>query len=108
ASYIAGSSNPDIANNYGYDCHGNLGAGGGSSSGLQFTSKLNWSFGQGSRISASYVTSRSLSRGGTGIHGTQGLNDRAQVFTVNWNQVLSKSSSNALALDAYFSYQTNK
>ncbi|HRP07381.1 MAG TPA: TonB-dependent receptor [Gemmatimonadales bacterium] len=107
AYYAGGSSNPDIANNYGYECHGNLGAGGGSNSNLQLTSKLNWSFGQGSRISVSYLTSRDLNRGGTGIHGTAATYDRAQVFTANWNQVLSKSSSNALALDAYFSYQTN-
>lgn len=108
APYAGGSSNPDIANNYGYDCQGNRGGGGGVSSNLQLTSKLNYSFGAGSRISVSYLTSRALGRGQTGSDGTGGTTNTSQVFTVNWNQVLSKSASNALAIDAYFSYQTDR
>jgi hypothetical protein len=41
ASYAAGSSNPDIASNYGYDCRGNLGGGGGVDANVQVSGKLN-------------------------------------------------------------------
>ena len=108
ADYAAGSSNPDIASNYGYDCRGNRGGGGGVNSNTQLTSKLNYSFGSGSRISLSYLTSRALTRGQTGLDGTAGITNQSQVVTLNWNQVLSKSSSRALALDAYVSYQTDR
>ncbi len=108
ASYAAGSSNPDIANNYGYPCRGNRGFGGGSNSGLQLTSKLNYSFGQGSRISLSYLASRGLSRGDRGTDATGATSNTSQVTTLNWNQVLTKSSARALAIDAYVSYQTNR
>ncbi len=108
ASYAAGSSNPDIANNYGYDCRGNLAGGGGANSNLQLTSKLNYSFGQGSRISLSYLASRGLNRGDRGTDATTGTTNTSQVATLNWNQVLTKSSSRALAIDAYVSYQSNR
>jgi hypothetical protein len=107
AFYAGGSSNPDIASNYGYDCQGNRG-GADTDSNVQLTSKLNYSFGSGSRISLSYLGSRRLQRGQTGSDGTGGITDASQVVTLNWNQVLSKSSSRALALDAYVSYQTNR
>jgi hypothetical protein len=108
ADYAAGSSNPDIASNYGYDCRGNRGGGGGVGSNVQLTSKLNYSFGSGSRISLSYLTSRGLTRNQTGADGTGGITNLSQVVTLNWNQVLSKSSSRALALDAYVSYQSDR
>jgi hypothetical protein len=108
ASYAAGSSNPDIASNYGYDCRGNRGGGGGLGSNVQLTSKLNYSFGSGSRIALSYLTSRNLARGQTGVDGTGGTTNTSQVVTLNWNQVLSKSASRALALDAYVSYQSDR
>ncbi len=108
ASYAAGSSNPDIANNYGYPCRGNRGIGGGSVSNGQLTSKLNWSFGQGSRLALTYLASRQLSRGSRGIDATNGTTNTSQVATLNWNQVLTKSSARALAIDAYVSYQTNR
>ncbi len=108
AFYVAGAADPEIADNYGYDCNGNMNPGGGSSSTTQLTSKLNWSFGQGSRISLSYLASRGMSRGATGTDGTFGTTNTQQVVTLNWNQVLSKSSARAVALDAYVSYQSNR
>jgi hypothetical protein len=108
ASYAAGSSNPDIANNYGYDCRGNRGGGGGVASNVQLTSKLNYSFGQGSRIALSYLASRGLNRGGRAVDNTNAATNTSQVVTLNWNQVLTKSSSNAIALDAYVSYQKDR
>ncbi len=107
AAYAAGASNPDIASNYGVDCRGNRGFGGGSNSTVQLTTKLNYSFGQGSRISLSYLTSRANNRGDRGQDGTFGTTNASQVATLNWNQVLSRGASRALALDAYVSYQTN-
>lgn len=108
AFYIAGAADPDIANNYGYDCQGNLNPASGLSSGANLTGKLNYLFGAGSRISLTYLASRSLNRGGTGTDGTFGTTDASQAITLNWNQVLSKSSARALALDAYVSYQSNR
>jgi hypothetical protein len=106
--YAGGSSNPDIASNYGFDCRGNRGGGGGANSDWSATSKLNYSFGQGSRIALSYLTTRDYDRGGRAIDNTNATSDVAQVVTLNWNQVLTKSSSRALAIDAYVSYQSNR
>ncbi len=110
AFYAGGSSNPDIASNYGEDCRGNRGQAysNGTGSNVQLTSKLNYSFGAGSRVSVSYLTQRNLTRAGPGSDGATGTTNTSQMLTVNWNQVLSKSASNALAIDAYFSYQTDR
>ncbi len=106
AWYAAGSSNPDIANNYGKPCRGNRGVGSPSST-TQLTSKLNWTFGQGSRASLSYMAQRGQSRGQRGVDRTGGTRTSSQVVIANVNQVLSRSASRQMSLDAYFSYQRN-
>ncbi len=103
------STDPGIASNYGYDCLGNRNSYAPSTT-YQFTSKLNYSFGQGSRVALTYLTNRSQNRNATGRAGdiVGAALSRNNILTANWNQQLSKSSSRALALDAYFSYQWDR
>src|SRR5690606_34531981 len=108
APYVANAADPDIRNNYGYDCRGRLGGGGGSGSNAQVSGKLNYSFGSGSRIALTYLGSRGLARGGRGIDNTFGTTNTNQVLTLNWNQVLSRSASRQVAIDAYLSYQKDR
>jgi len=108
APYVANAADPDIRNNYGYDCRGRLGGGGGSNSNAQVSGKLNYSFGSGSRIALTYLGSRGLARGGRGIDNTFGTTNTNQVLTLNWNQVLSRSASRQVAIDAYLSYQKDR
>ncbi len=109
ADYVAGSSDPGIASNYGYDCLGGRN-GYSPATTYQLTGKLNYSFGQGSRVVVSYITNRGQNRNGTGRAADLigAALTKNNVLTANWNQQLSKSSSRALALDAYFSYQWDR
>ncbi|MCA9769711.1 MAG: hypothetical protein KC485_12905, partial [Gemmatimonadetes bacterium] len=47
-------------------------------------------------------------RGGRGIDNTFGTTNTNQVLTLNWNQVLSRSASRQVAIDAYLSYQKDR
>jgi hypothetical protein len=107
AYYVANAADPDIRNNYGEDCLQNRVPYSPASS-AQLTSKLNYSFGQGSRIALSFIGSRGLSRGQRGTDATGGTTNTNNVAILNWNQVLSRSSSRAVALDAYLSYQWDR
>ncbi|MCA9763709.1 MAG: TonB-dependent receptor [Gemmatimonadetes bacterium] len=108
APYVANAADPEIRNNYGYDCRGRLGFGGGSLSNAQVSGKLNYSFGTGSRVALTYLGSRALARGARGIDNTFGTTNTNQVVTLNWNQVLTRSASRQMAIDAYLSYQTDR
>lgn len=107
APWVANAADPDIRNNYGEDCLENRTGFSPTSSG-QLTSKLNYSFGQGSRLSATYLGSQTLARGQRGTDGTNGITNRNNVAILNWNQVLSRSSDRAIALDASISYQWDR
>jgi len=107
APYVANAADPDIRNNYGEKCLQNR-TGFSPSTSTQLTSKLNYSFGQGSRIALSFIGSRGLSRGQRGTDATGGTTNTNNVAILNWNQVLSRSSSRAVALDAYLSYQWDR
>lgn len=107
APWVANSANPEIRNNFGHDCQGNQTATSPNSS-AQATAKLNYSFGQGSRLAATYVGSRNLVRGQRGTDGTNGTTNTNNVAILNWNQVLSRSSDRAIALDATVSYQWDR
>lgn len=106
--WVKNAADPDIRNNYGYDCRGNLGGGGGISSSTSISSKLNYSFGSGSRMSVTYLASRGLTRGGRSLDNTFGTTNTNQVLTANWNQVLSRSASRQIAIDAYLSWQKDR
>ncbi|MBA2292734.1 MAG: TonB-dependent receptor [Gemmatimonadales bacterium] len=109
ADYVTGSSDPGISSNYGFDCLGGRNAYSPSTT-YQLTGKLNYSFGQGSRVVLSYITNRGQNRNATGRASDLigAALTKNNVLTANWNQQLSKSSSRALALDAYFSYQWDR
>lgn len=107
APYVANAADPDIRNNYGFDCLQNRTPYSPNSS-VQLTSKLNYSFGQGSRIALSFIGSRNLARGQRGNDATGATTNTNNVAILNWNQILSRSSSRAVALDAYLSYQWDR
>ncbi len=106
--YVKDAADPDIRANYGYECRGKLGTGGGLGTNRQLTGKLNYSFGSGSRMALTYLSSSALNRGGRGIDNTFGTTNFNQVVTLNWNQVLSRSASRQVAIDAYLSYQKDR
>jgi hypothetical protein len=109
---FSGSANADIANNYGVDCQGTHIPGSGSSV-YQLSGRLNYSFGSCSRISFSALASQDQGRitSYNNLYNPQSLTGRRsnnRVYTLNWNQQLTKSTERALALDVYLSYQQDR
>jgi hypothetical protein len=120
---FANSTNPDIANNYGVDCRG-IRVPSSARSTYSLTGKLNYSFGTGSRISLTALTSQFQGRtfrenldlpGRFLTYGSlynpqnlPGFRNWSNVFTLNWTQNLTRSTERALALETYFSYQQDR
>jgi hypothetical protein len=120
---FAASANQDIATNYGVSCRGVRVPWSGRST-YQLTGKLNYSFGTGSRISLTALTSQFQGRafrenldipGRLLTYGVlydpanlNGFRNTNNVFTLNWTQNLSRSSERALALETYLSYQQDR
>jgi hypothetical protein len=114
------SANSDIANNYGVDCRG-IRVPSSARSTYQLTGKLNYSFGTGSRISLTALTSQFQGRSFTqnadvvgrllsygALYNPQdlvGFRDINHLLTLNWTQNLTRSTERALALETYLSYQ---
>jgi outer membrane receptor for ferrienterochelin and colicin len=101
-----------IRDNYGFKCQGARQPFTASSS-YRAQAKLQYTFGTGNRIAASYVRSNFQDRDFTAANSTnpQGLNSNWNVNNVailNWTQNLSKSADRALALDLYASYQWDR
>ena len=117
-SNFEGSSNPEIASNYGVDCEGARLPGTARSS-YQGSARLNYTYGTGSRISLTGLRSQAQGRftGSDRIWAifeyprlTNPTNQFGQRLwsnnlTLNWTQNLSKSAERALALETYVSYQ---
>jgi hypothetical protein len=117
------STNPDIASNYGLDCQG-IRVPSSARSTYQLTGKLNYSFGTGSRIALTALSSqfqgrtfrenldvagRFLTYGS--LYNPQNLpafRNYSNVFTLNWTQNLTRSTERALALETYLSYQQDR
>ncbi len=109
-SEFAGSANPGIASNYGFDCQGTH-LWGSATSSYQLLGKLSYTFGTGSRLALSAMGSQDQSRFGSEIFDPQqtfGHRNGSQIYTVNWTQNLSKSTERALAVDAALSYQQDR
>jgi hypothetical protein len=115
---FSGSSNRDIANNYGQDCTG-IRLPGTATTNMQASAKLNYTFGSGNRLFLAWQRSRNHGRNanggfngtGTGFNNPQNIGGFRLVnnnVTLGWTQNLSRSSDRALALDAYLSYQTDR
>ncbi len=81
-----------------------------------FDSKLTYTYGSGSRISASFHRTRGqgLNFRGTGVAGNiydpqaqTGFLNTSSIGVVNWSQQLSRSAEHSLSLDAAFSIQSD-
>ncbi len=106
------STNSDIANNYGLSCQGaRIPASANSSYRVQ--TKVQYTFGTGSRIALSAVRSQVNTRffNYSRMYNPQMLEggySGNNVVTLNWTQNLSKSADRALALEMYASYQWDR
>jgi hypothetical protein len=105
---ISNAASADIRNNYGQSCRLNSSYDGSPSTTLYNTTKLNYSFGGGSRLALSYLYSGVESRNQLTDGFTSGSISKSNVATLNWTQVISKKASRAISLDSYLSYQWNK
>ena len=117
------STNPDIADNYGVDCRG-VRVPWSARSTYQLTGKLNYSFGTGSRIALTALTSQfqgrsfreNLDLAGRFLHYGSLYNPQnlpafrnwSNTFILNWTQNLTRSTERALALETYLSYQMDR
>jgi outer membrane receptor for ferrienterochelin and colicin len=122
-SDFSSSTNPSIANNFGVGCRG-IRVPSSSRSTYQLTGKLNYSFGTGSRIALTGLSSqfqgrtfrenldvpgRFLTYGS--LYNPQNLpafRNFSNVLTLNWTQNLTRSTERALALETYLSYQQDR
>ena len=107
---FSGSTNRDIAGNYGVDCDG-VRLPGTASTLYQTSAKLNYTFGTGNRLFLAWQGSRNHGRNAGGFNNPQnisGFRVRNSNFTMGWTQNLSKSADRALALDAAISYQMDR
>ena len=110
---FSNSANSGIKNNYGIDCTGVRGVY--SPRGVyQLTGKLNYTFGNGNRVS--FTALRNLANTRNGFTTTQILIPQRQTasqttnqsYIMSWTQNLSRSAERALALEVYGSYQEDK
>jgi|GEM_PF-361257 len=117
------STNPDIASNYGVDCRG-IRVPQSARSTYQLTGKLNYSYGTGSRLALTALSSQFQGRSfrenldipGRFLHygslynpqNLPGFRNWSNVLTLNWTQNLSRSTERALALETYVSYQQDR
>ncbi len=106
------STNADIKNNYGADCQG-IRIPVSASTVYQLAGKMNYTFGQGSRIFLSGQRSQSQGRNFSygNLYNPQALfgnRSRSNNVTLGWTQNLARSAERALALDVALSYQTDQ
>jgi hypothetical protein len=109
---FSGSANEGIRTNYGVGCRG-IRTPGTASSTYQLQAKLNYTYGQGSRITLSHLASQTQGRDFD--HGN--LYNRGALFgsrkwsgvtSLTWAQTLSRTAERALTLEASLSYQTDR
>lgn len=99
-----GAAFAPMAANFGATCHANQSYTSPSTNYFT-TDKLNYSFGQGSRLSLSYLYSGNQNRGVIGDGSTGGTISGANVATLNWTQTLIRQATHQLTLDAFISRQ---
>jgi Carboxypeptidase regulatory-like domain/TonB-dependent Receptor Plug Domain len=107
---FSGNSNPDIADNYGFDCTG-VRQPGSASTVYQTSAKLNYTFGSGNRLFLGWQGGRNHGRNPGGFNNPQnitGFRVNNNNLTLGWTQNLSKSADRALAIDAAVSYQMDR
>jgi hypothetical protein len=117
---FAGSSNEEIANNYGLECQG-VRTPYSARTTYNLQGKLNYTYGTGSRVSLTGLASQFQGRTFvqnraligqvltySNLYNPDGLlafRNWSRNLTLNWTQNLSKSAERALALETYLSYQ---
>jgi hypothetical protein len=113
---FAGSSNPDIAANYGSECQG-VRVPYTPQSEIRLNSNVNWSYGTGSRLRfgatfnqrqqrySSFFNNNGLFSNPTEAVAFTGSN---AIYTLNWTQNLARSAERALALEIGLSYQQDR
>lgn len=97
-----------MRDNYGQTCLSNSFGRGGAQTDYQGNAKLNFTFGAGSRLSATYLLNGSQARNRQADGLTGASNTFQKIAILSWNQVLSRGASRSLAVDANISYQWNK
>jgi len=112
--FVQYSGQCNAADNYGFACNGVQAPYNWSTSGTA-QAKLQYTYGSGSRISGTYLWSQDQNRNamafGTAAFAPQrasGTRSWSNAFIVNLTQQISRSAERALAVDANFSYQTDK
>jgi hypothetical protein len=101
---FVGANNAAMATNYGTSCSANQ-IYTAPSTNYFTTDKLVYSFGQGSRLSLTYLFNGNQNRSTLADGSNQGTISGANVATLNWNQTLIKQANHQLTLDAYLSRQ---
>jgi hypothetical protein len=106
------SLNSGIKSNYGLSCNGVASNFTGRGT-YQLSGKLNYTFGQGNRISLTALRNLTQTRLGNVFEVTSpqrltANQTRNDAYILNWAQNLSKSSERQLTLDVYGSYQEDR
>lgn len=109
---FAQSANEGIRTNYGFDCRG-IRTPGTASSTYQLQGKLNYTYGQGSRITLSHLASQTQGRDfdHANLYNPQALFGERRwsgVTTLTWAQTLSRTAERALTLETSLGYQTDR
>jgi hypothetical protein len=109
---FAGSANPGIRSNYGLACQG-IRTPSSTASAYELQGKLNYTYGQGSRLALSYLGSRHQERPFTYANlynqGALWGNRRwSNIFSLSWIPNLRRSAERALSLETHLSYQQDR
>jgi hypothetical protein len=112
--FVQFSGQCDAADNFGFACQG-ASAPYNWSTTADVSGKLQYTYGSGSRFSATYLLSQAQTRNamafGTAAFAPQrasGTRLASNAFIVNWTQQISRSAERALAFDVNLSYQTDE
>jgi hypothetical protein len=109
---FASSTNDGIRTNYGYPCQG-IRTPLSATSTYDLQGKLNYTFGNSSRLTLSYLGNQNQGRifeyaqlyNPTAL---SGFRRWSNILTLNWTQNLQRSAERALALETYLSYQQDQ
>ena len=109
---FAGSVNEGIRNNYGLRCQG-IRTPSSAASTYELQGKLNYTYGEGSRLSLSYLGSRNQGRffDYANLYNPRalwGYRRWSNILTLSWVPNLRRSADRALALETYLSYQQDR
>jgi hypothetical protein len=106
------SANEGISSNYGIACQG-IRTPASATSIYELQGKLNYTYGRGSQLTLSYLSSRNQGRpfDYANLYNSGalwGYRRWSNILTLGWTQNLSRSAERALALETYLSYQQDR